>query len=109
MAEETREIGVRMALGARRRQVIRLVLRQSLLLATAGVSTGIVAVWMLTRLLESRLFGVEALDPATCIAAVGAFGPIGPEVIPAMGPVMVGLPSLTRWQRRGLSSRAPSE
>ena len=69
MSERTREIGVRMALGADRRDVRRMVLRQGLALAGIGVVIGLVAAVGLTRFMSSLLYGVEATDPVTFAAA----------------------------------------
>jgi predicted permease len=64
----TREIGIRLALGAQRWQIVRAVAKQSLLLAIGGSMLGLVASAMSTRLLHSFLFGVSAFDPLTfCI------------------------------------------
>jgi len=68
VAERTREIGVRMALGATRSEVMRLVLDQSLMLTAAGVGLGLVGAAFTTRYLESLLFGLTPLDPPTFIA-----------------------------------------
>lgn len=65
VSQRTREIGVRMALGARREDVSGMVVRQGLLLAGAGVGAGLVAALGLTRLMESMLFGVEPVDLPT--------------------------------------------
>ena len=65
VAERTREIGIRLALGARRADIFRLVVRQGLLLAAAGIAAGLAASFALTRLLRGVLFGVGASDPAT--------------------------------------------
>jgi predicted lysophospholipase L1 biosynthesis ABC-type transport system permease subunit len=69
MARRHREIGIRLALGARREQVRRLVLFQSLRLAAAGVGLGLLGASLTTRLLRSLLFGVDPLDPITLGAA----------------------------------------
>jgi putative ABC transport system permease protein len=59
------EIGVRMALGAGRREILRMVLRHSLLPICAGVAVGLVIAFWATRLIAGFLFGVSGLDPAT--------------------------------------------
>ncbi|HET7842267.1 MAG TPA: FtsX-like permease family protein, partial [Terriglobia bacterium] len=63
----TREIGVRVALGATRRQVLSLVLHQALTTAAAGVAAGLLGSFALTRLVQSLLFGVKATDPVTFV------------------------------------------
>ena len=69
VAQRGREIGVRMALGAQRGDVSRMVLSHGLRLAVVGAGVGLVAAFFLTRLMAALLFGVEPLDPATYGAA----------------------------------------
>jgi putative ABC transport system permease protein len=72
VAQRTHEIGLRMALGARRTQVLGMVLAQGSVLVGAGILVGIAAALVVTRLMTSLLFGVSASDPATFIGiAVG--------------------------------------
>jgi ABC-type antimicrobial peptide transport system permease subunit len=67
MAQRTHEMGIRVALGAQKRDVLHLVLGQGARLATAGASVGIIAAVIGTRLLTSLLFGVTANDAATFV------------------------------------------
>jgi putative ABC transport system permease protein len=70
VAQRTREIGIRIALGASSRGVTRLVLGQGLLLTLSGLSVGFVLAAVLARSLAGLLFGVEPTDPATFAAAL---------------------------------------
>ncbi len=71
--QRTREIGIRMALGARRSEVMSAVLGQSAVLILAGVGAGLLAAVGLTRYLEGMLFGLTPLDPATFAVASALF------------------------------------
>jgi len=69
VAQRTNEIGLRIALGAQARDVLRLVLGQGLALALLGAALGLAGAYGLTRLMKSLLFGVNATDPLTFAAA----------------------------------------
>jgi putative ABC transport system permease protein len=66
-----REFGVRLALGAERRDIVRLVMGEGLKLAALGVTVGVILALPLTSLLRALLFGISATDPVTFVA-VGA-------------------------------------
>jgi predicted lysophospholipase L1 biosynthesis ABC-type transport system permease subunit len=68
VAQRTREIGVRVALGAAPRDVVRLVVGQGLRLTAAGAAVGTAAALALTRFVSAMLFGVRATDPLTYLA-----------------------------------------
>lgn len=76
VAQRSHELGVRMALGAARASVLRLVLRQGMLLAAVGILLGLAASFGATRLVASQLFGVEPTDPATLAAVTLLLGGI---------------------------------
>ena len=67
VAQRTREIGVRMALGARPAGIYGMILRNGLRLILAGLAIGLVAGFGLARMIESQLFQVRAFDPVTVI------------------------------------------
>jgi putative ABC transport system permease protein len=71
VAQHTSEIGVRLALGASRRDILSLVLGKGMVLAVSGVALGVLGALALTRLVSSLLYGVGAADPATFAAAAG--------------------------------------
>jgi putative ABC transport system permease protein len=68
VAQRTHEIGVRMALGATRPEVIGMVVRQGLVMALAGIGAGLAGAFALTRMMESLLYQVKPTDPQTFAA-----------------------------------------
>jgi hypothetical protein len=82
IAQRTHEIGIRMALGAERTAILRLVVGQGMKLALAGTLVGLLGAFGLTRLMNNLLFGVSATDPATFVT------------IPAL---LVGVALLACW------------
>ena len=74
VARRTHELGVRMALGASAPHVLRLVLRQGMLTTAAGLAIGIAGALLLTRAMQSMLFGVSPTDPITLLAVALLLG-----------------------------------
>jgi putative ABC transport system permease protein len=70
VALQTREIGIRMALGAQQRNILRRVLLSGLRLVAVGIFVGLLASYALTRFLASQIWGISATDPATFAAVV---------------------------------------
>ncbi len=85
VGQRTQEIGIRIALGARRWDVLQLILRHSVKMAVLGVVIGIAASLALTRLMANMLYGVSASDPITfvAVAAVLLFVALAASYIPA--------------------------
>ncbi len=67
VARRTHEIGIRMALGAGRGDVLHMVVGQGMILAAVGISIGVIAAFALTRVISSMLYGVSATDPVTFV------------------------------------------
>jgi putative ABC transport system permease protein len=85
VAQRTREIGMRMALGAQTRDVLRLVMGQGAGLTAAGIVLGLLGALAATRVLENLLYGVSARDPLTfaSIAALLALVALAATWLPA--------------------------
>jgi ABC-type antimicrobial peptide transport system permease subunit len=81
----TREIGVRLALGATRSSAVWLVLRDALTMTAAGIAIALPCAYALGRLIESQLYDVKPTDPWTIAAAVSVLGltTLGAALIPA--------------------------
>ena len=67
VVQRTHEIGIRMALGAQRGDVLKLVMRQAVVLIIGGLAIGLVAALGLSRLMSTLLFGISATDPLTFV------------------------------------------
>src|SRR5439155_19271404 len=70
VTRRTKEMGIRLALGAHRGRVIGMVIRSAVRLLTFGVALGLPAAWAASRMIDSMLFGLPPSDPAAVIAAV---------------------------------------
>jgi putative ABC transport system permease protein len=68
VTERTHEIGVRLALGAQRRDVVAMVVRHGMIMTVAGTGVGLAAAFAVVRVMSGLLFGVSAADPVTFIA-----------------------------------------
>jgi putative ABC transport system permease protein len=77
VTRRTHEIGIRSALGARRRDILRMVLGEGLLLISTGLGAGIVTALALTRLVSGLLYGVRPRDPLTFAALALLLGGVG--------------------------------
>jgi hypothetical protein len=71
VGRRTKEIGVRLALGATPRNVLQMIVRETLMLVAAGAILGLPLAFICTRVLKSMLFGVEPQDPITATACIG--------------------------------------
>ena len=86
VSQSTRDIGVRIALGAVRGDILHMVVRQGMELAVVGILAGLVGAAALTRVMASMLFGVSAIDAATFVAVPGVLATVAfaATVIPAL-------------------------
>jgi len=84
VSQSTRELGIRMALGASGRSVLTLVLRQGVVVTVAGLAAGVAGAWMLTRLMRSMLFGIGHTDPLTFLTVGGILGVVA--LLATLGP-----------------------
>jgi predicted permease len=84
VSQSTRELGIRMALGASGRSVLTLVLRQGVVVTVAGLTAGVAGAWMLTRLMRSMLFGIGHTDPLTFLTVGGILGVVA--LVATLGP-----------------------
>jgi putative ABC transport system permease protein len=76
VTQRTKELGIRMALGAQRDAVLKLVLKQGAVIVGIGVVVGVVGAAALTRYLEGMLFGLGALDASTFVVAAVVFAAV---------------------------------
>jgi len=85
VARRTKEIGLRMALGARRSEVVWMVLKESMLLVGVGLAAGVPASFLLNRYVSSQLYSVQPTDIWTALAALGILSAVaaGAGLLPA--------------------------
>jgi len=100
VARRTREIGIRMALGAGQGSVVWMVLREAMTLAAIGVAIGLAAAYALTRFIQAQLFGVQPTDlltmAATSLAIAGVTALAG--FIPARRATAIDPMNALRWE-----------
>ncbi|HYK91858.1 MAG TPA: ABC transporter permease [Acidobacteriota bacterium] len=100
VSQRTREIGIRIALGAQQSVVRSMFVRHGLLLTCVGVALGLAAAAVLTRLLATLLFGVRPVDPATYVAVSAVLGAVAllASYIPARRASSVDPVEALRWE-----------
>ncbi len=77
VSTRTREIGVRLALGARPARVLRMVVASALRMVSIGIIIGLPIAWMASRVIARQVFGVSSTDPTTIVAAIAILGSVG--------------------------------
>jgi predicted permease len=100
VARRTREIGIRMALGAARGNVVWLVMREVLLLAAVGIAIGAPAAWLLSRFVEAQLFGVKPADPLTIAVSIAGIAAVATVsgYLPARRATSIDPMRALRWE-----------
>jgi predicted permease len=100
VSQRTREIGIRLTLGARRGEIVGLIVRQGMTLALAGIATGVVAALVLTRLMKSLLYDVRPHDPWTFAAVAMALAATAllASVVPALKAARVNPLTALRYE-----------
>ncbi len=99
VSQRTHEIGIRIALGARTVDVLRLVLRQGMGLVLAGVGLGAIGAYAATRLISTMLFGISPTDPLTFVGIMLLLMSVG--LARLLPPPRVARPRSPRWWRSG--------
>jgi len=100
VAQRTREIGIRMALGALSGNVFWMVIKESLLLLSIGVAAGLGLSWAMTGYVKSQLYGVTPNDPVTMVLATLGIAAValGSAYIPARRAVKIDPIRALRWE-----------
>ena len=89
VSKRTREIGIRIALGAQRRNVLWLVMREGARFSLLGIGLGLTGAFLLTRFLSSELYGISPMDPVTYLGVAVCYGRQSPcwlVICPRAGP-----------------------
>jgi putative ABC transport system permease protein len=100
VAQETQEIGVRMALGAGRRQVLEAVMGEGLRLVALGAAVGLIGGWALGRVLAGLLYRVSAVDPLSLVLVTAVLGGVAALAcwLPARRAASVDPLTALRWE-----------